>query len=188
MRKIFLPVFLVLLMLFAFTACDDDSDGSSSESLASMELVDKLLAVVDEADEYIEDNCAQVTESNITIFFIDTDEDEEVDDDETVIMKQGNGYYSYSYTSEDKLSAVSGTWSWVNGSYTSYDGYELRSEERYIDLGVTLSGTYYTLYLEYTRDRYNYDDGSKGYEYKSASVVLDGNEIEGALDYIKKNW
>ena len=37
MRKIILPAFLILLMLFAFTACDDDDSGGSSSSGTSVD-------------------------------------------------------------------------------------------------------------------------------------------------------
>ena len=153
MRKIFLPVFLVLLMLFAFTACDDDNDDSGA---GTVEAVAIIYAIINTCNEAFDDDYYTFTET-------------ETDNDLTA-----------TYTFKDYTCTVTSYYDGSDIGVTIKSGSTFKgvidsswtSAEATYDIDATVDGTSRTLYLKYTRD-------ISTEKVTFSKIELDGAELTG---------
>ena len=149
MRKILLPAFLVLLMLFAFTACDDDNDDSGA---GTVEAVAIIYAIINTCNEAFDDGYYTLTDNDLTTTFTFKD-------------------YTCTVTSYYDGSDIGVTIKSGSTFKGVIDSYWTSAEATY-DIDATVDGTSRTLYLKYTRD-------ISTEKVTFSKIELDGAELTG---------
>ena len=162
MKRFFLVLLAMLLVLSVFTACDDDDDDDSTAS--TEEDIEIIFAIFDACDYAIGDGYYTSSESGLTdirTFKDYTHTSTSIIDNETeisVTIKSGSTVKYVYNNSEDDSGVVT------------------------FDIDATVDGTSHSLYLKYTADKYDNKTISKieldgvefsEYEYDAFTAVWD---------------
>ena len=149
MKRFFLVLLAMLLVLSVFTACDDDDDDDSTAG--TEEDIEIIFAIFDACDYAIGDGYYTSTESGLT---------------DTLTLKD----YTHTSTSIiDNETAISVTIKSGSTVKYVYNSSEDDSGVVTFDIDATVDGTSHSLYLKYTADKNDNKTISK--------IELDGVEF-----------
>ena len=153
-KRILLALFLVFVMLFAFTACDDDDDDSRACTEEDYEIICAILEACEDAAEDDDYYTYSVSGTTMTITFKDYTCTAEsiIDESDISVTIESGSTLKYVYNS----SSGSAVWTF--------------------DIDATVDGTSHSLYLKYT----TYDDDDE--DNTISKIELDGVELTGFDD------